>query len=196
MGQAYYDAHKPAGCHSQGCTSATHCGHPPCDNARDGTCPRQYQHWKDNAYLKLHGSHYWMDPCSNWGYSNYSAAAIGCDRSSTGSGYSAQYPAELTKLYDDPATCPEELLLFFHNLPWSHTLKSGKTIMAHIEASHAAGVAAASRLQTVWAGLAGIDAELQAAVKDRFDLQIADAQFFSTTLLAYYHKVASKSTRS
>lgn len=66
---------------------------------------------------RLHGtdrptaSHYWMDPCSNWGYANYTAAGFGCDRTSSGSGYSAQYPAALTKIYDDPTTCPEELLL-------------------------------------------------------------------------------------
>ena len=69
----------------------------PCPNSRDSSCPKGYQHWEDNAYLKLHGSHYWMDPCSNWGYSNYSAAAIGCDRTSVGSGYAAQYPAGATE---------------------------------------------------------------------------------------------------
>ena len=82
--------------------------------------------------------------------------------------------------------------LFFHNLPWSHVLKSGKTILKHIEDSHAAGVDGARKLQRVWTGLAGIDMELHTAVKERFDLQIADAQFFSTVLLDYYHKVASK----
>eukprot|EP01052_Picozoa_sp_SAG31_P020112 SAG31_NODE_1498_length_8095_cov_9.582541_3_plen_455_part_00 len=196
MGQAYYDAHKPQSCHSQGCTSATHCGRPPCSNARDGSCPKQYTHWKDNAYLKLHGSHYWMDPCSNWGYSNYTSTALGCDRSSTGSGYTEQYPAELKNIYDDPATCPEELLLFFHNLPWTHKLRSGKTIMEHIDSSHAAGVDGAKRLQAVWSGLTGIDAELQAEVKSRFDLQISDAQFFSSVLLSYYREVTKPSSRA
>ena len=36
-----------------------------------------------------------MDPCANWGYSNYTNSSIGCDRTSVpgsaGSGYAAQY---------------------------------------------------------------------------------------------------------
>ena len=102
-----------------------------------------------------------MDPCSNWGYSNYTSDGIGCDRTSAGSGYSKQYPKEWTAKYDDPTTCPEELLLFFHHLPWTHTLKSGLTIMEHIEASHRAGLDGAARLRGLWNSVSGIDAELQ-----------------------------------
>ena len=102
-----------------------------------------------------------MDPCSNWGYSNYTSDGIGCDRTSAGSGYSKQYPKEWTAKYDDPATCPEELLLFFHHLPWTHTLKSGLTVMEHIEASHRAGLEGAARLRGLWNSVSGIDVELQ-----------------------------------
>jgi hypothetical protein len=47
----------------------------------------------------------WMDPCSNWGYSNYTTHGLGCDRTSSGSGYAAQYPPALTKILDDLTTC-------------------------------------------------------------------------------------------
>ena len=87
-------------------------------------------------------------------------------------------------------------MLFFHNLPWTHTLKSGLTISQHIDASHAAGIDGAQRLQAAWAGLQGIDEELQQTVKERFDLQIADAKFFSGVLLDYYHKVAGPPTKN
>ena len=57
-----------------------------------------------------------MDPCSNWGYSNYTSDGIGCDRTSAGSGYSKQYPKAWTAKYDD--------LLFsfnFHNTVAPHS---------------------------------------------------------------------------
>jgi alpha-glucuronidase len=184
MGTAQFNAHHPSSCHAQGCTSATKCAPSPCRSAEDGSCPKRWHN-----YLKLHGNHYWMDPCSNWGYSNYTHLSIGCDRTSLGSGYAAQYPSVLTQLYDDVATCPEELLLFYHHLPWTHKLKSGLTIAQHIVASHAAGLASAARLQALWKSLGGINAKMQAAVGDRFDLQIADARFFAQVLLKYYGAV-------
>ena len=184
MGTVEWKADRPGACHSTGCTSATKCAASPCHSAEDRSCPKR---WLD--YLKLHGNHYWMDPCSNWGYSNYTHLSIGCDRTSLGSGYAAQYPAALTKLYDDPTTCPEELLLFYHHLPWAHELKSGLTIAQHIVASHAAGLASATRLHALWKSLGGINAKLQEAVAGRFELQIADAQFFAQVLRKYYEAV-------
>lgn len=173
MGEAAYEQQKPD------------CRPAPCHDAEDDSCPP-----RGPAYLKQHGSHYWMDPCSNWGYSNYTQLAVGCDRTSAGSGYAAQYPAAWTKLYDDPATCPQELLLFFHNLPWGHRLKSGLTISEHFDASHHAGLAAARRLRAVWGNLTAVDAEVHEAVSRRFELQISDAQFFSDVLLAFWHSCA------
>jgi alpha-glucuronidase len=53
-----------------------------------------------------------MDPCSNWGYSNYTTHGLGCDRTSSGSGYAAQYPPALTKILDDLTTCGKTSPLF------------------------------------------------------------------------------------
>ena len=39
-------------------------------------------------------------------------------------GYTAQYSKEVKEIYEDINTCPEELLLFFHHVPYSHKLKS------------------------------------------------------------------------
>ena len=38
--------------------------------------------------------------------------------------------------FETPQTCPEELLLFFHHLPYTYRLQNGKTIIQHIYDTH------------------------------------------------------------
>ena len=43
-------------------------------------------------------------------------------------------------MYENKDTCPEELLLFFHHLPYTYRLKTGKSIIQHIYDTHFEGV--------------------------------------------------------
>jgi alpha-glucuronidase len=46
---------------------------------------------------------------------------IGMDRTvATGTGFAGQYPPEVAKMYESPATTPDNLLLFFHHVPYSY----------------------------------------------------------------------------
>jgi alpha-glucuronidase len=77
----------------------------------------------------------------NWGtYHRANHTHIGVDRTKNGTAYTAQYDKSLADMYDDVNACPENLLLFFHRLPFSHVLKSGKTIIQHIYDTHFEGV--------------------------------------------------------
>ncbi len=81
---------------------------------------------------------------------------IGMDRTvATGTGYIGQYPPELAKTYESLATCPDELLLFMHHVPYTHVLHSGKTVIQHIYDSHYEGAAGAGQLYVDWATLKG-----------------------------------------
>jgi alpha-glucuronidase len=81
---------------------------------------------------------------------------VGVDRTrATGTGFTGQYPSPWSDVYESPETCPDELLLFFHHVPYSHTLRSGVTVIQHIYDSHFAGAAAVVRMRECWAGLAG-----------------------------------------
>ena len=62
-------------------------------------------------------------------YHNASEKGIGFDRSSLGSNAVAQYPPELKSIYDDLRTCPDEYILWFHNVPWTHKMQSGNTLV-------------------------------------------------------------------
>lgn len=76
-----------------------------------------------------------------WGtYHRADHLGIGVDRSRRGTGYAGQYREPNASCYDEPATCPEELLLFFHHLPYDYRLKTGKTLLQHIYDTHFEGV--------------------------------------------------------
>ena len=54
---------------------------------------------------------------------------IGMDRTvATGTGFAGQYSAPVAAVYESLQTTPDDLVLFFHHLPYTHQLKSGKTI--------------------------------------------------------------------
>ncbi|MGH9549513.1 MAG: alpha-glucuronidase family glycosyl hydrolase, partial [Terriglobales bacterium] len=62
---------------------------------------------------------------------------VGMDRSmATGTGFVGQYPAAIQRLYESEKTTPDNLLLFFHHVPYTYVLRSGKTVIQHIYDSH------------------------------------------------------------
>ena len=65
----------------------------------------------------------------------------------TGTGFVGQYSPPVAKIYESLETTPDELLLFFHHIPYTHVLHSGKTVIQHIYDSHYEGAARTRRLR-------------------------------------------------
>ncbi|HKM83117.1 MAG TPA: alpha-glucuronidase family glycosyl hydrolase [Candidatus Acidoferrum sp.] len=107
------------------------------------------------------GSHYGPGVESSerngWGqWHRADHAGIGMDRTvATGTGYVAQYSPAIAKQYESLETTPDELLLFFHHVPYSYKLHSGKTVIQHIYDSHYDGASRAAALVTQWQSLKG-----------------------------------------
>ncbi|MGC0779075.1 MAG: alpha-glucuronidase family glycosyl hydrolase, partial [Candidatus Acidiferrum sp.] len=107
------------------------------------------------------GSHYGPGVESSerngWGqWHRADQAGIGMDRTAaTGTGYVAQYSPAVAKQYESVETTPDELLLFFHHVPYSYKLHSGKTVIQHIYDSHYDGAGRAAALVTQWQSLKG-----------------------------------------
>src|SRR5262249_20276008 len=81
---------------------------------------------------------------------------VGMDRTvATGTGYIGQYAPRVAALYESLATCPDELLLFMHHVPYTHRLHSGKTVIQHIYDSHYEGAEEAQQLVKRWQSLKG-----------------------------------------
>ena len=102
---------------------------------------------------------------------------VGMDRTvATGTGYIGQYAAPVAALYESLATCPDELLLFMHHVPYTHRLHSGETVIQHIYDRHYLGAEQAAGFVARWRTLSGlIDAERYNEVLDRFEFQAGHA---------------------
>ena len=58
---------------------------------------------------------------------------IGMDRTvATGTGFIGQYSPPVAAVYESLKTCPDDLILFMHHVPYTHVLHSGKTVIQHI----------------------------------------------------------------
>ena len=61
----------------------------------------------------------------------------------TGTGYIGQYSPLVQKFYEGLADCPDNLLLFFHHVPYTHVLHCGKTVIQFMYDSHYDGAESA-----------------------------------------------------
>ena len=102
---------------------------------------------------------------------------IGMDRTAaTGTGYVDQYRAPVAKMYESLNTTPDELLLFFHHVPYTYVLSSGKTVIQHIYDSHYAGAQLAAGFVSQWKTLKGrVDEERYEEVLIRLEYQAGHA---------------------
>jgi alpha-glucuronidase len=81
---------------------------------------------------------------------------VGMDRTvAAGTGYIGQYPAPLSATYESLATCPDDLLLFMHHVPYTYRLHSGLTVMQTIDNTHYWGAQAATEQVSAWEALRG-----------------------------------------
>ncbi|AWB47062.1 alpha-glucuronidase [Paenibacillus sp. CAA11] len=128
---------------------------------------------------------------SRWGTYHFADRdGIGVDRTvATGTGYSGQYHRQNAEKYESLETCPDELLLFFHHVPYSHVLHSGKSVIQHIYDSHFTGAEEAQRLWQEWARLKGkVDAQLHEAAEKRFAEQAEHAQHWRDVINTYFYR--------
>lgn len=92
-----------------------------------------------------------------WGtYHRADGKGIGVDRTTEGTGYTTQYYAENAQKFNDLKECPEELLLFFHHVPYTYKLKSNKTIIQHIYDTHFKGATQVEEMLDLWRTLTNI----------------------------------------
>lgn len=127
---------------------------------------------------------------SRWGtYHRADHLGIGVDRSDKGTGYALQYHEPNASMYNSMETCPEELLLFFHHVPYTYQLKTGKTLIQHIYDSHFEGYEEAADFAKTWEALEGkVPAEVFNCVKERFGRQLENAREWRDQVNSYFFR--------
>jgi alpha-glucuronidase len=117
---------------------------------------------------------------------------IGMDRTvATGTGYIGQYPPELAAVYESLATCPDELLLFMHHVPYSHVLHNGETVVQYVYDSHYAGAAAAAAYPAQWRQLHGrIDEERYQQTLELLTYQAGHAIVWRDAVSRWFQRIS------
>jgi alpha-glucuronidase len=117
---------------------------------------------------------------------------IGMDRTvATGTGYIGQYPKELAENYESLATCPDDLLLFFHHVPYDYKLHSGKTLVQSIYDSHYGGALAAAEYVPQWESLKSkIDPERYEKTHALFEFQAGHAIVWRDAINNWFHRIS------
>ena len=126
---------------------------------------------------------------SRWGTYHFADRdGVGVDRSAaTGTGYAAQYAKTWAEVYESVDSCPDELLLFFHHVPYGHVLHSGKTVIQHIYDTHFEGVEEAEEARRVWAGLRDlVEPARHARVAERYEEQVRCAREWRDQVNSYF----------
>jgi len=107
------------------------------------------------------GSHYGPAPESQerngWGqWIRADDRGVGIDRTvATGTGFVGQYSPQVQPRYELLANTPDELLLFFHHVPYTFRLHSGKSVIQTIYDLHYDGAERAAQFVSQWRSLRG-----------------------------------------
>jgi len=142
-------------------------------------------------------THFGPNPASQdnngWGqWTRADARGIGMDRTvANGTGFAGQYPPAVAARYEKVETTPDELLLWFHHVPYNQTLRSGKTVIQHFYDAHYDGAAVAQTFVSAWKTLQGkMDAQRYADVLYRLVFQAGHAIVWRDAISGYYHTLS------
>lgn len=142
-------------------------------------------------------THYGPNPASqdNNGWGQWTRAdhtSIGMDRTvSNGTGFSGQYPDEIAAMYENIETTPDNLVLWFHHVNYTHRLHSGKTVIQHFYDAHYSGAEAAQGFLTQWEFLQGkIDDERYNHIRHRLDYQTGHSIVWRDAINDFYYNLS------
>lgn len=94
-------------------------------------------------------------------------------------------------MYEKAATTPDNLLLFFHHVPYTYRLHDGKTVIQYLYDAHYAGAARAAEFVREWDSLKGkIDPQIYRAMRARLVYQAGHAIVWRDAVVQYFWKLS------
>ena len=153
-------------------------------------------------HLMARGHHYgpapWVEggPRADWTSVYYHRAGkdgIGFDRSAHGSNAVAQYFPPVAREFGDVHRVPEDLLLWFHHVPWDYKTRSGRPLWDELAYRYERGVDYVGTMQSTWDGLEPyVDAERYAQVAAFLRIQEREAQWWRDASIAYFQTFSER----
>ena len=152
-------------------------------------------------HIMYSGHHYGPGPWVNRGrqdwtsvyYHRADSIGIGFDRTTSGSNAVSQYYPHVRDMYNNVETCPENLLLWFHHMPWDYRLKSGRTIWEEICYKYNAGVDSVHMMREEWQKIKGlIDDDRFEKVSRLLSMQERDAKLWRDGCILYFQTFSNR----
>jgi alpha-glucuronidase len=152
------------------------------------------------THLMATGHHYgpapWVDDLgrADWNpfyYHGADSEGIGFDRTTSGSGATQQYHEPLAGRFERATTTPDNLLLWFHRLPWDYRLASGQTLWEALVEHYDRGVDSVGDFRKAWAGLRQfVDARRYEEIESFLAIQEKEARWWRNACIAYFQSVS------
>jgi alpha-glucuronidase len=149
-------------------------------------------------HIMREGHHYGPDPAYDQGhredwrstyYHRADAEGLGFDRSSNGSNAVEQYHPPVHDLFNDLATCPEKYLLWFHHVPWTHKMRSGRILWEELVWRYYQGVEEVNRMLETWKELKShIDGQRYEDILNKLSTQLTHAIEWPQICLPYFQR--------
>jgi alpha-glucuronidase len=143
------------------------------------------------------GNHYGVNveasERNGWGqWHRADEKGVGMDRTvATGTGYIGQYSRPVAAMFESLATCPDDLLLFLHHVPYTYKLHSSKTVIQSIYDSHYAGAASVEDYVRQWRGLRGqVDEARYHDILAQLEYQAGQAEVWRDAVNRWFAKAS------
>ncbi len=130
---------------------------------------------------------------NGWGqWHRADETGVGMDRTvATGTGFIGQFRPEVAKVFESLATCPDNLLLFFHHVPYSYKLHSGRTVVQFIYDSHYDGAQAVEQYARQWKALKGlVDEQRYEDVLAQLEYQAGQATVWRDAVTNWFQRAS------
>jgi len=152
-------------------------------------------------HIMYSGHHYGPGPWVSRGRQDWASVyyhkadekGIGFNRTSSGSNAVGQYFPPVRDLYENIVTCPENLLLWFHHVPWDYKMKSGRSLWDELCYTYHDGVKTVQLMQNQWESIKGfIDNDRFETVKTLLIRQERDAKIWRDGCILYFQTFSKK----
>jgi len=112
---------------------------------------------------------------------------LGFDRTKMGSNAVSQYFSPLNDIFGNIESCPENLILWFHHVPWNYKMKDGKTLWEELAFKYDSGVQNVREYQKTWDKMEKyVDEERFKSVQSKLKIQAKDAVWWKDACLLYF----------
>ncbi|UCG86916.1 MAG: alpha-glucuronidase [Gemmatimonadota bacterium] len=147
------------------------------------------------AHQMARGHHYGPGPWVEGGradwtsvyYSRADSGGIGFDRTATGSNAVAQYFPPVRDRFADRDSVPDDLLLWFHHVPWTEPMRSGRTLWDELVHRYNAGVDTVRWMRATWETVEGkIDEQRFLDVQAFLRIQEKEAEWWRDASILYF----------